>query len=134
MKKTLLLCITFGIFFIPYTWTKSYLPKSNYEVNLTKQNDHVDLHGDLQRSGGTRSGTDPIVAELQATMLFVHFQKDVGTLQVNITGPQGQVYATAVDTQTPSELVIPLMGLSIGNYTITFSGERGMMWGSFYIN
>ena len=104
-----------------------------YAVNEQQNNASgttIKLEGQL-RTGGLRSGTDPIVAELQGNMLSIRFQKDVGVLQVTVTGPQGEVYATAVNTEMPSVLSVPFAGLPSGNYTVTFSGERGMMWGEF---
>ena len=101
--------------------------------NQQSSSNKIDLRGELPPRGGFRSGTDPIVAELQGNMLSIRFQKDVGVLQVTVTGPQGHIYTTAINTATPSVLSIPLLGLPAGNYMITFSGEKGMMWGEFEV-
>lgn len=66
-------------------------------------------------------------------MLLIRFQKDVGELQVTITGIQGQIYSMLINTELLSELIIPLLGLPNGNYSITFSNEKGMIWGEFSI-
>ena len=121
----------FGMFLISGTYTESHSATRTNEVNAIKGTGKIDLEGDLDNKGGLRSGTDPIVAELQGNVLLVLFQKDVGTLQVTVTGPQGVVYATSVNTQTPNSLSIPLMGQPAGNYTITFANQEGMMWGEF---
>lgn len=100
-----------------------------------QQTSKIDLKGKLEdRGSGFRSGTDPVVVELQGgNTLLVLFQKDVGMLQVAVIGPQGQVYTAEVNTGTSSALTIPLAGLPAGNYSVSFSGEAGMMWGEFEV-
>jgi hypothetical protein len=103
------------------------------EENTNETNDsEILLRGELD-SGGFRSGGDPVVAELQTSMLLILFQKDVGKLQVTISDIQGQIYAMLINTELLSELIIPILGLPNGNYTITFSNEKGMIWGEFSI-
>lgn len=133
MKKQILLCLLTGLLSASSLYATAYTAAGN-ETNATQQTSRIDLKGDYDnKGGGFRSGADPIVAELQDNMLSIRFQKDVGVLQVTVTGPQGQVYTTAVNTETPSVLSIPLLGLPTGNYTVTFSNERGMMWGEFEV-
>ena len=131
MKKQILLCLIAGLLSAPFLYATAFT--ASYQTNTTQQTSKIDLKGDLKEKGGFRSGTDPIVAELQGNMLFIRFQKDVGTLQVTVTGPQGQVYTAEVNTGTSSALTIPLAGLPAGNYTITFGNENGMMWGEFML-
>lgn len=133
MKKQILLCLLTGLLSASSLYATTYSTAGN-ETNTTQQTSRLDLKGELRsKESGFRSGTDPIVAELQGNMLSIRFQKDVGVLQATVTGPQGQVYATAVNTEIPSVLSIPLLGLPTGNYTVTFSNERGMMWGEFEV-
>lgn len=133
MRKTILLCIVAGIVFIPLTNGALSYAQGNYVETIRQTTSRISLMGKLKTGGGLRSGTDPIVAELQNSMLLISFQKDVGTLHVTITGTQGRVYAIAVDTATQSVLDISLAGLPAGSYTVTFSNERGTMWGEFEI-
>lgn len=128
MKKLifLMLCITLLSFtFIPVVSTNNAIISIETDESIP-----IDLEGDLQQ-GGFRSGTDPIVVEQEGNALFIRFQKEVGVLQVTITGAQGTVYTTSVDTATQSALTIPLAGMPAGNYTILFANEYGMMWREF---
>ncbi len=102
----------------------------SYETSGIQKSNPIILQGEL-KTGGFRSSTAPIFVEQQEVALLVRFQKNVGLLQVSVTGPQGEVYAAVADTTTPSVLTIPLSGLPPGNYTITFGNENGMMWGEF---
>ncbi len=133
MKKQILLCLIAGLLSAPFMYATAFT--ASYQTNTTQQTSKIDLKGDYDnKGGGFRSGTDPIVAELQGNMLFIRFQKDVGTLQVTVTGPQGNnVYTTFVNTAAQATLSTPLAGLPTGNYTVTFSNERGMMWGEFEV-
>lgn len=132
MKKQILLIMMAGIFYIPSIHPTATYAESSEVVSI-QQTSRIDLKGNLEKKGGFRSGTDPIVVEQQGTILSILFQKDVGTLLVNVAGTQGQVYATSVDTSTQSVLTIPMTGLSAGNYTIAFTNENGTMWGEFVL-
>lgn len=134
MKKQILLCLVAGLLSASSLYSTAYTATSD-ETNTTQQTSKLDLQGELRsKESGFRSGTDPIVAELQNAMLLIRFQKDVGVLRVTITGPQGNnVYTTFVNTATQTTLDIPLTGLPTGSYTITFSNERGMKWGEFEV-
>lgn len=99
-------------------------------MEKAEKSSRINLKGGLSK-GGFRSGTDPIVVAQQSNALFVRFQKELGVLQVTITGTQGQVYATSVKTATQSAITIPSTGMPAGNYTILFANEHGMMWGEF---
>ena len=117
MKKQILLCLIAGLLSAPFLYAAAYT--TSYQTNTTQQTSKIELKGDYDNKGGNT--------------LLVLFQKDVGVLQVTVTGLQGEVYATAVNTEMPSVLSVPFAGLPSGNYTVTFSGERGIMWGEFEI-
>ncbi len=101
------------------------------ETEQVQETSPINLKGEFKK-GGLRSGTDPIVVELQGgSTLYTYFQKDLGTLAVTIVGEEGQVFYTTVNTTSQSVLIIPLTGLPAGSYTITFSNEYGYMTGVF---
>ena len=132
MKKQILLCLLAGLLSLPFMYATSHKAASN-EIQ-DKTTSKIVLEGKLQSKGsGFRSGGDPIIAELQESTLFLLFQRNVDVLQVTITGIHGNVHTTFVNTATQTTLNIPLAGLPTGNYTISFSNERGMMWGEFEI-
>ena len=101
------------------------------ETQKEEERSTIDLKGKLETGPGFRSATDPIVAEKQGSSVFVYFQKNVGLLQVTVTGAQGQVFYTSANTATQTTLTISLAGLPAGEYVITFSNEKGMMTGNF---
>ena len=95
--------------------------------------DQIILDGKLENPGGFRSGGDPIIVEQQINALFIFFQKNVGLIQVTITGSQGLVYSTSVDTSAPSTLTVSLAGFPSGIYVINFNNGIGLMRGEIII-
>lgn len=133
MKKQIIFCLVIGLLFAPFLYAADTSTESD-ETKTMQQTSKLDLQGELRSKGsGFRSGADPVVAELLNSILLIRFQKDVGVLQVTVTGPQGDVYATTVNTETPSVLSVPLIGLPSGNYSVSFCGEAGVMWGEFEV-
>ena len=130
MRKQILFLMLVALVFLAWHGAAGF--SFSHQTNGIQKSNPIILQGQL-KTGGFRSGTDPIVVEQQEGALFVRFQKNVGLLQVSVTGPQGEVYATAVDTRSPSALTVPLSGLPQGNYTITFGNDNGMMWGEFLL-
>ena len=100
------------------------------ESQETKTNDII-LRRHLNPKGSIRSGGDPIIAELEGKTVFVTFLRDVDILNVTITGAQGTVYHSSIDTTSPSTLTIPLVDFPSGSYTIVFSNQNGTMEGDF---
>lgn len=128
MKHSIILFLFAGLLFIPITFGATYYAAHN-EMTTEQSSSTVDLHGRFIK-GGLRSGTDPIIVDQQDNSLVILFQNDVGVLHVTITGTQGLVYNTLVDTSIPSTLIIPLVNFPSGNYTIVFNNEYGTMQGN----
>ena len=134
MKPQLILLVIVGILLIPLTLNGVTKNSTLFSIeNTTESSSTIRLEGKLEKSGGFRSGTDPIVAEQHNSVLYILFQKDVGVLQVTLDGPLGIVYTTWVDTSTPSTITIPLESLSSGIYILTFNNEHGMMQGELEV-
>ena len=134
MKQRLILLAIVGILLIPPTLNGVTQNSSMFSIaNTTESSNKTRLEGKLEKSGGFRSGIDPVVAEQHNSLLYILFQKDVGVLQVTLDGPQGVVYTMWVDTSAPSTITIPLESLSSGSYILTFNNEQGVMYGEFEI-
>jgi hypothetical protein len=94
----------------------------------------IPLEGEFQSPGSLRSGITPIIAEQQGDMLFVRFQRTVGTVQVSITDEYGgTVFIETVNAVMQPSLTISLMGLPSGSYVIRFSNHNLEMSGEFKI-
>jgi hypothetical protein len=134
MKQQIILFMIAGILFIPTSMYGSAKEQSMFCSTQTMEStDQIILDGKLENPGGFRSGGDPIIVEQQINALFIFFQKNVGLIQVTITGSQGLVYSTSVDTSAPSTLTVSLSGFPSGIYTITFSNENGLMYGELEV-
>ena len=134
MKQQIILFMIAGILFIPTSMYGSAKEQSMFCSTQTMEStDQIILDGKLENPGGFRSGGDPIIVEQQINALFIFFQKNVGLIQVTITGSQGLVYSTTVDTSAPSTLTVSLAGFPSGIYTITFSNENGLMSGELEV-
>ncbi|RNC63883.1 DUF3244 domain-containing protein [Proteiniphilum sp. X52] len=131
MKHSFFLLVFAGILFIPVSLGTTSHAVDN-EITATQSSSSIDLYGSFIKRG-LRSGTDPIIVELQDKILTVLFQNDVGVLYLTIRGSQGIVYDTSVDTSTPSTLTISLVNLPSGIYTIVFSNPSGTMQGNITI-
>lgn len=134
MKHRIILITIAGILFTHTSIDGLAKNQSIVCISQTIENaDQILLEGKLENSGGFRSGGDPIIVEQQDNALFIFFQKNVGLLQVTITGSQGLIYSTSVDTSAPSTLTVSLEGFPSGFYTITFSNEIGIMQGEIEV-
>src|SRR5690554_6267455 len=128
MKQQIILFMIAGILFIPTSMYGSEKEQSMFCITQTMEStDQIILEGKLKNPDGFRSDGNPIIVEQQDNVLFIFFQENVGLLQVTITGSQGLVYSTTVDTSAPSTLTVSLAGFPSGIYTITFSNENGLM-------
>ena len=88
----------------------------------------------LFQEGGLRSGTDPIVLELQEKIMYIAFQKDVGNVYISVTNESGaNVYVNTVNSAGLPSFTVFLTHLPAGCYTISFSNEKGVMWGEFLL-
>ena len=129
MKKKNLFIIT--ILSTVCFWGFATNTAENLSAHEQSNSNKIELRGEVGPPSDLRSGTDPIVVEQQGNVLIVRFQQEVGVLQVSVAGAPGQVYAASVDTAVETVITIPMAGLPAGSFTITFSNERGMMWGNF---
>jgi hypothetical protein len=134
MKQQIILFMIAGILFIPTSMYGSAKEQSMFCSTQTMEStDQIILDGKLENPGGFRSGGDPIIVEQQINALFIFFQKNVGLIQVTITGSQGLVYSTSVDTSAPSTLTVSLAGFPSGIYVINFNNGIGLMRGEIII-
>jgi len=75
-----------------------------------------------------------VTADVSGSDLIVDFNSTVGTAFVSVVDQSGNVvYQTAVDTFSTSELVIPLDGLSSGNYSLKISYGSTKLIGDFQL-
>jgi hypothetical protein len=127
--KKLLFCILLGAIVVSI----SHSVAAYHEVAAMSNSQEIPLNGQFEAPGRLRSDIGiPITVEQQSDMLFVHFQKIIGVVQVTITDEYGDVVFTEmVNTITQPSLTISLIGLPSGNYEITFSNENGRMSGKF---
>jgi len=76
----------------------------------------------------------PVTADLVGSDLYVDFTSTVGTAYVSVVDKSGNVvYQTVVDTYSTSEVVIPVDGLSSGNYSLKISYGSTKLTGSFQL-
>ncbi len=106
----------------------------NLQIQTEESNRSKIVLEGMLRQGGLRSGTDPIVVEIQDKVMLITFQKDVGNINISMTNESGEnVYTNTVNSAGLPSFNIFLTHLPAGNYTISFSNERGMMWGEFIL-
>ncbi len=117
------------IFSALFLFTAAHSVENRHNQTRSK----IALEGELKR-GGLRSGTDPIVVEIENKIMFVTFQNNVDNINISITNESGEnVYSNTVNSAGLPSFNIYLTHLPAGNYTISFSNERGMMWGEFIL-
>lgn len=107
------------------TLTSFLLPAESETGNV------IDLEGMIIPEG-IRSGGVPISAEKQDTVISATFHAQLGEVLITLTDvTDNQVYSVAINTSVHRQIIIPISGLPSGVYIITFSNERGMMYGYF---
>ena len=76
----------------------------------------------------------PVTADIVGTDLIVDFTTTVGTAFVTVVDQNGNaVYQTTVDTFSDPELVIPVDGLSSGNYSLKIAYGSTNLIGNFQL-
>jgi len=76
----------------------------------------------------------PVTANIVGTDLIVDFTTTVGTAYVTVVDQNGNaVYQTTVDTFSDPELVIPVDGLSSGNYSLKIAYGSTNLIGNFQL-
>lgn len=134
MKQHFFLFVIVAILFIPIPMYGYAKTQSMFCITQTMESrNQLRLDGKIEYPGGFRSGGDLIIVEQQDNVLFIFFQENVGLLQVTITGSQGLVYSTSVDTSAPSTLTVSLAGFPSGIYVINFNNGIGLMRGEIII-
>lgn len=130
MRKHFVTSLLLGfILFFAQSATFASIP----DIQAITETDPINLRGEF-RTGGLRSGGDVITAEIQDGVILALFHKDIGNLLITITNEaHGTVYEVTVNTSVQQQVLIPLAGLPLGTYTITFSNGRGEMCGEFEI-
>lgn len=132
MRKTIVLCVIFGMFFILGNYTKSYSATHTNKVNAIEEKDKIDLKGDLERKSGPRSASDDVTAEKSGDAILITFHANVGNVAVRVVDDMGEecYYRVVNSTQQPT-LHISTLGLAKGFYTLTMDNGNGVMWGEF---
>ena len=135
--KILLFCVMLGTIFVSI----SHSMAAYNDASSTNSSREIPLQGCVERPGQMRSdiismaaNMPPITAEQQSDVIFAHFHRDIGVVQVTITNEFGTVEFTAIiDSATQPILAISLMGLPPGSYVITFNSENGELSGKFVL-
>lgn len=74
----------------------------------------------------------PVTVDFSGTDLYFNFTNSVGLATITVTDSNGAIVAQElVDTTTTDELLIPLEGYEIGDYTITISYGSIQLGGAF---
>lgn len=129
MKKKCLVLL-FLSFFLSFVNAKEHLSIYQNEQSSTSK---IALDGEFKK-GGLRSATDPIIVDLRGKSLYIIFQENVGTVRLTITNDMGEdVYTANVNSVSQNSLIVHLMHLSSGMYTLSFVNEKGCMWGEFIL-
>lgn len=128
-RKQLFIFLCMGWVFFPVLANTGIASDIN-NVGTSKKHP-INLVGAFQ-TGGLRSGGDAITAELQDNTISVTFHKQLGDVLITITDSgDNPVYSETVNSSAQQQTFVPLTELSAGAYTITFSNEKGMMYGDF---
>jgi hypothetical protein len=132
MKKRILsLVFCAGIMMLPPAFGKCYeFPKTI--INVNTQSDEIDLRGSIEPGEIRRTGS-AISAFLKTSVIKSQFHFDVGTLQISITNATGTIMYNNTVSSSIGEFLIPISGLSSGNYSITFTSTSGEMTGNFVL-
>ena len=76
----------------------------------------------------------PVTADLIGSDLIVDFSSTVGTAIVSVVDQNGNVmYQTVVDTFSSPEVIIPVDGLSSGNYSVKIAYGSTKLIGDFQL-
>jgi hypothetical protein len=76
----------------------------------------------------------PVTADITGSDLIVDFTTTVGTANVSVVDQNGNiVYQTVVDTSSTPEIVIPVDGLSSGDYSLKISYGSTDLIGDFQL-
>jgi len=74
----------------------------------------------------------PVYADLSYTELTLNFNLPIGNALVTVEDEMGGiVYVYSIDTNSSSELIIPIDGWESGNYTLTITYGSKTLNGSF---
>lgn len=129
MKKKLLLILALG--FIVISVTSSGLSENIYSTNDLKT---IELEGRF-KTGGTRSGYNPISATLNMDGIEAVFHMILGNISITISNNTGvEVFDTVVNTNIQTSLFISLIDLPAGIYNITLYNDTGSMYSNFEWN
>lgn len=80
------------------------------------------------------SASIPVMADIIGSELIVDFTSAVGTATVYVVDETGSVvYQSVVDTNSASEVVIPVDELSSGNYALKISFANTRLTGDFQL-
>lgn len=94
--------------------------------------DEIDLRGRIE-PGEIRREIKAISAFKEESSIRTQFHYDLGTVQTTITNGSGiSIYSSTIASSI-GEVFIPIMGLTPGNYTITFTASAGVLSGDFVL-
>ena len=73
-------------------------------------------------------------ATISDTEMIINFDPSIGNATINVTDDTNQVvYVETLDTERSSEIHIPVVGWSSGNYNLTITNENTTLRGDFLV-
>ena len=134
MKKALLLVgfCAIGL----WAWEAQAINIQNNDVVQMEDNvptgyEIIELQGDLMYG----NIPDPIVAGFNENSVYIHFNQSFGNVSISIYNGNGAlVYSTVVDTSVQQTVIIPLVTMINGTYTVEVNNANGYAEGGFEHN
>ena len=134
-EKTFILSALFAIgLYAPQGLAVNKEPISinyHYADNLPEGYTKIDLKGQLDVSVGPNA----VVAGANENSVYIGFNQDFGTVNINIYNGAGLVvYNTVVNTSVQQVVIIPITSAASGTYTVELSNANGYADGDFELN
>jgi len=130
-----LLCVFSNQVFAELIIIRKDDPAQGGSSNVVSASKSTSLKSSLLKSASLQSQfVVPVTADIIGSDLIVDFTSTVGTASVSVVDQNGNVvYQTVVDTFSTPEVVIPVDGLSSGNYSLKISYGSTNLIGDFQL-
>jgi hypothetical protein len=126
--------ILFCVFSSQFVFGDIILKKDEPSIQPNNVTSMSSMTKSKSTSSTSSSSYIPVSANIVGSELFVDFSSIVGTAYVSVVDNNGNVvYQTVVDTFSSSEVVIPVDGMSSGNYSLKISYGSTKLTGSFQL-
>ena len=103
----------------------------NSEDNVPTGYEIIELQGDFDANVGPNA----VVAGANENSVYVHFNIDLGNVNISIFNASGNlVYSNVVNTSVQQTMIIPVPSTFSGTYTIVLSNANGYAEGDFERN